>query len=70
MNFLYYLSDFSGQSLLLFFSCFTLGLNPKKVQALFQINFKKGDKDILENIKKALGVGHISPMGIQLLNIK
>ncbi len=43
--------------------CFTLGLSPSKVQALFQINLQKGDKALLENIQKALGVGHISPMG-------
>lgn len=46
-----------------FFCCFTLGLSPSKVQALFQINLEKRDKAILENIHKALGVGHISPMG-------
>lgn len=43
--------------------CFTLGLSPSKVQALFQINLEKRDKAILEDIHKVLGVGHISPMG-------
>lgn len=43
--------------------CFTLGLSPSKIQALFQINLEKGDIITLENIKLALGVGHISPMG-------
>lgn len=40
--------------------CFSLGLSPTKVQAVFQINLHIKDRAILEDIKTVLGVGYIS----------
>ncbi len=40
--------------------CFSLGLSPTKVQAVFQINLHIKDRAILEDIKTVLAVGYVS----------
>jgi hypothetical protein len=43
--------------------CFSLGVSPSKVQAVFQISLHINDRAILEDIKGFFGVGYISKHG-------